>query len=86
METKKSKRLRVKKAEEAYEKAARNLIAAVRAAYPVGCRVRVAKGRSLFIAEVTGHSSSWWCDPGTIHAVNVETGKSRRFDFSSIVE
>lgn len=76
----------VKEAEKAYEKASKQLIETTKRMYPIGSIVTADIGRSVFEAEVVGHSDSWWCDPGMIRARNLKTGKERHFTERSIVE
>lgn len=69
----------VKLARAAHEAAAKALIEAAKAAYPVGCVVGLTLGRCRIWGKVVGHSDSWWYDPGTVRVRNVVTGKERKF-------
>lgn len=69
----------VKTAMETYEESARALCDEVEEAYPVDTVLDVELGGHVITVRVTGHSSSWWHDPGTMGGRNIETGKLRRF-------
>lgn len=75
----------VKKAAEAYEKAAKQLIKAVQKAYPSGSTVTVKLGRSTFSATVESHSECWWHDPGYLRGRNQGTGCLREFSYQNIL-
>lgn len=62
------------------------LLAAVRAAYPVGSRLRVRVGHNTTEVVVKGHIAAWWSRPGYIEATNPKTGKSRTFHHGAIIE
>lgn len=62
------------------------LLAAVRRAYPIGCRLRIQIGRSTTDVVVKGHISAWWSRPGYIQATNPRTGKTRTFSHSAVAE
>ncbi|MGJ7548214.1 hypothetical protein [Pseudomonas alloputida] len=62
------------------------LLAAVRAAYPVGSRLRVRVGQNTTEVVVKGHIAAWWSRPGYIEATNPETGKFRTFHHGAVIE
>lgn len=79
-------RSEIKTAEDELIFAQVGLLAAVRRAYPVGCRLRVKIGRSTTEVVVKGHISAWWSRPGYIQAANPQTGKTRTFSHSAVAE
>lgn len=62
------------------------LLAAVRATYPVGSRLRIQIGQNTTEVVVKGHIAAWWTRPGYIQATNPKTGKSRTFPHSAVIE
>lgn len=62
------------------------LLAAVRAAYPVGSRLRIRVGHNTTEVVVIGHIAAWWSRPGYIKATNPKTGKSRTFHHRAVIE
>jgi len=77
--------LKVEKALQKHEAAARNLIRAVQKAYPKGTALVVRKGRNELPLRVYDHRDSWWHDPGYILGENVRTGKTHAFHPTAIV-
>lgn len=79
-------RSEIKTAEDELIFAQVGLLAAVRRAYPVGCRLRIQIGKSTTEVVVKGHISAWWSRPGYIQATNPRTGKTRTFSHSAVAE
>ncbi|MER2297584.1 MAG: hypothetical protein ABS956_08850 [Pseudomonas sp.] len=63
-----------------------SLLAAVRAAYPAGSRLRIRTGQHTTEVVVKGHIAAWWSRPDYIQATNPKTGKSRTFHHGAVVE
>ena len=76
----------IKAAQDARQAAAENLIEVTRQAYPVGTKLNVRIGQHIITVEVTGHRTSWWCDPGQMYGFNVITGSHRSFSPSQVLE
>ena len=71
-------------ANNAIKEAQLSLVAVLKDAYPVGCKVKAKLGRSIVSIEVTGHAYAYWSEPGNITGLNIKTGNKRCFHFSDI--
>ncbi|MEQ8511532.1 MAG: hypothetical protein RLN67_13830 [Algiphilus sp.] len=78
--------MRVEEAQRDLRNAQQGLVAAVKAAYPVGSVVTVRIGNSTFRARVEGHNDFWWSEPGEMFGVNLKTGKRRHFTSHQIAK
>ncbi|WP_408601412.1 hypothetical protein [Pseudomonas sp. PLMAX] len=76
----------VEQAKEQVKEAQRVLIAAVRWAYPEGTKVLVKRGESKLRIKVTGHHSQTGENAGVINGVDMDSGKSRTFHDSNVIE
>lgn len=72
---------RIGRAKERYENAARALVDATMAAFPIGTRVTLTIGRAHVIGEVIGHGD-WYSKPDELHVRNLATGRVRSFSVS----
>lgn len=76
----------IEQAEARHKAACLDLIEAVKTCYPVGSHAYVSvSSRATVLVEVTGHSDSWWSDPGTIIGRNITTGAGHRFTPAQVV-
>lgn len=77
---------KIETAKKAHQKAAENLIEAVREAYPIGTKLNVKIGRNIITIEVTRHSGRWWSYPEQMSGFNVITGNTRNFSPEQVLE
>lgn len=77
---------KINKALRAYQAAAKELSSSLEEEYPAGTVVTVAKGNSVFAAEVIFASRCWWSDPAGMRVKNLNTGKTRNITFEDIAD
>jgi hypothetical protein len=68
-----------RQAKAAHQKASEDLVAATKAAFPVGMEVYATLGRSRVIGRVVSSGGWWWSNPGAVTIENIVTRKMRRF-------
>ena len=76
-------RAAVRDADRDHEKAARKLVSAMLAEFPVGTEVVVTKGYGSWVGFVVGHGS-WWSDPDRLQVKHHRTGKAHSAHYTEV--
>lgn len=76
---------KLRKAHQAHEAAAKELIRTTAECYPIGQKLAVDLGRARVIGTVTNAGGTcWWYEPDRVTIQNIVTGKRREFPGTDI--